>query len=152
MSQIPPPPQRPAPGTPLVDRKPADPHLLPDWAREPASVAPTPSPRTKPPHQTQAPPARAVAGEDGITQAILLTKDGVDNLQTLLDTPEGPTKTDQILELLNDVSSQQDRISERLRLVEQKQDRMLELLGRLVRTASVDPADPSKTVWGRLKG
>ena len=93
-----------------------------------------------------------MAGEDGITKAILLTKDGVDNLQTLLDTPEGPTKTDQILEVLNDVSTQQDRITERLRLVEQKQDRMLDLLGRLVRTASASPADPSRTSLGRIKG
>jgi hypothetical protein len=105
---------------------PTDPRHLPIWAQGgwKAQDVSRPSLVTPPPP----------AGED-IGKAILTTRDGVQNLQILLETPDGPSKTQQIVQLLEELSTANYRMLERQKDLEQRLDQILRAITTLAQTA-----------------
>lgn len=105
---------------------PTDPRHLPIWAqggwKAPAPVRP--NLMTPPP----------LAGED-MGKAILTTRDGVQNLQILLETPDGPSKTEQIVQLLEELSTANYRMLKKQEELEQKVDQILRALTTLAQAA-----------------
>lgn len=105
---------------------PTDPRHLPIWAQggwRTPNVG-RPNPMTPPP----------LATED-MGKAILTTRDGVQNLQILLETPDGPSKTEQIVQLLEELGTANYRMLKRQEELEQKLDQIQRTLTTLAQTA-----------------
>ena len=106
---------------------PADPRQLPTWAQG-AWKAPD---RGRPNQGTPQPQR----GQDPIGEAIIETREGVANLQVLLNTPDGPSKTEQIVQLLEELSTANYRMLRRQEVLEQKLDQILQAITNLAQTA-----------------
>ncbi|WP_241671234.1 hypothetical protein [Dankookia rubra] len=107
---------------------PTDPRHLPEWAqggwKGPDRARPNPNQGTPQPPR----------GQDPIGEAIIETRDGVQNLQVLLDTPDGPSKTEQIVQLLEELSTANYRMLTRQEELEQKLDQLLRAITTLAQT------------------
>ena len=106
---------------------PTDPRHLPTWAQGDwkAPNQGRPNPVTSPP----------LAGGD-MGEAILKTRDGVENLQVLLETQDGPNKTEQIVQLLEELSTANYRMLKRQEELEQKLDQILRGVTTLAQSAA----------------
>ena len=108
----------PLPATvPRVDKAPADPQVLPDYATPWAAQPAAPVTVSRDPRRATPLPAQ---GQSDVTmqQTIQETHQGVQALQVLIEPPPKPSRTDTILELLESIDNRSFRLEERQKSIE----------------------------------